>query len=387
VTDQCRTILHVATVPTTLRSFLLPYASHFRALGFRVFAAANGVSACPQCRQAYDGVYDIQWSRNPLDAANFRGAAREVRRVAAQLGPSIVHVHTPVAAFVTRYALRGVRRRGGLTIVYTAHGFHFHRGGGLATNTLFLALEKLAGRWTDALVVINDEDFQAARRHRLVPPERLVFMPGIGVDTSLYDPATVSAEDVSAVRHDLALAEADRLFLMVAEFNPGKRHRDALQAFALLNRPRAHLAFAGTGPEEPVLKALAEDLRVAEGVHFLGYRSDIPALIRASRATLLPSEREGLPRSVMESMCLGVPVVGTDIRGTRDLLADGCGLLVPLGDVTALSQAMARLLDSPDLGTELADNALQRVAEHDLSRIVALHEQLYARVLGRPTSP
>jgi len=379
--------LFVSTVSVTHRSFLLPFARHFRAQGALVEAAAAGLSECPNCVEAYDAVYDLSWTRSLRNVGALRAAMRQLRDLATTRGYDLVHVHTPIAAFATRAALRKLRRAGRVKVIYTAHGFHFHQGGGRVSNALFLALEKLAGRWTDALVVINDEDFQAARRHRLVPPERLVFMPGIGVDTSLYDPATVSAEDVSAVRHDLALAEADRLFLMVAEFNPGKRHRDALQAFALLNRPRAHLAFAGTGPEEPVLKALAEDLRVAEGVHFLGYRSDIPALIRASRATLLPSEREGLPRSVMESMCLGVPVVGTDIRGTRDLLADGCGLLVPLGDVTALSQAMARLLDSPDLGTELADNALQRVAEHDLSRIVALHEQLYARVLGRPTSP
>jgi len=381
VTDQCRTILHVATVPTTLRSFLLPYASHFRALGFRVFAAANGVSACPQCRQAYDGVYDIQWSRNPLDAANFRGAAREVRRVAAQLGPSIVHVHTPVAAFVTRYALRGVRRRGGLTIVYTAHGFHFHRGGGLATNTLFLALEKLAGRWTDLLIVINREDEAAARRHGLVPSDRMHLVPGVGLDTSFYSPTQVPAAEVAAVRSQLGLAGEAPLFLMVAEFISRKRHRDALLAFSRLCATSAHLAFAGVGPELDTMRLLARSLGVAARTHFLGFRQDVPALIRASAAVLLPSEQEGLPRSVMEAMCLEVPIIGADIRGTRDLLKDGCGLLAPVGDEAALAEAMSWVLDHPRGAAELAARARARSAEYDVKRILRRHEELYERVV------
>ena len=153
---------------------------------------------------------------------------------------------------------------------------------------------------------------------------------------------------------------------MIAEFVPGKRHRDALAAFARLGRPDVWLALAGTGPLVDEMKRRAAELGVADRVRFLGVRRDIPALVRASVAVLLPSEREGLPRSAMESMSLGVPVIGSRIRGTADLLEGGCGLLVPVGDSAALADALARILDHPEEAREMARRGREWVASYHL---------------------
>lgn len=340
-------VLFISTLSTTLKAFLLPIAQHFRNLGCHVSAMASGVSSCPECANGFDRVFDVCWNRNPFSPASpailFR-STRQIREVVRENQFDLVHVHTPVAAFVARWALRRSRFAGRPKVIYTAHGFHFHRGGSVLMNQVFLALERLAGRWTDFLVVINREDQQAATRHRLVPADRVVFMPGIGVDTTIYHPARVPQEEVAAIRSDLRLLPDDRLFLMIAEFNRGKRHRDALNGFALLGNRKTHLAFAGEGTLQKRMEALTRSLGVANRIHFLGLREDIPALIRASTATLLPSEREGLPRSVMESLCLEVPVIGSNIRGVRDLLEDGCGLLVPVGDPAAVAKAMDHVL-------------------------------------------
>src|SRR5206468_12970628 len=101
---------------------------------------------------------------------------------------------------------------------------------------------------------------------------------------------------------------------------------DALAAFARLqDLPQVHLALAGAGPLLDRMQRVAQSLGIAGRVHFLGHRRDVPELILASVATLLPSAREGLPRSCMESLCLGVPVIGTRIRGLHDLIAHGAG--------------------------------------------------------------
>ena len=371
-------ILMVTTVDVTLSAFLAPLAKSLRASGWRVDAMARGATDSRSVAETFDGVIDMPWRRSVCSLLMYPLLASRVRKVVMAGGYDVVHVHTPVAGFVSRVALR---RWALPVVVYTAHGFHFHRHGRPMSNALYLAAERLAGRWTDFLVVINREDEDAARRYRLVPEERLRFMPGIGVDTARYSPESVTADRVTAVRAELGLAADDMLVLMVAEFNAGKRHRDALEAFASLGRPQVHLAFAGGGPLMEAERRRAGRLGVAARVHFLGQREDVPILMRAASLVVLPSEREGLSRSVMEAMALRVPVVGSDARGVRDLLEGGHGLVVPVGDTVALAQAIARVLDRPRESEEMVRRARERVGEFSLERLVCLHHELYAEAL------
>lgn len=371
----------VTTVPITLASFLCPIAAHFRGRGWRVDAMANSITSFSEVSDAFDQVWDVPWSRNPLHPRNLVTAPQRVREIVAREGYDLVHVHTPVASFVTRLALRSMRGQGKPRVVYTAHGFHFYEGGPRLKGALFRKLEQIAGRWTDYLVVINHEDEQAAKRYGIVPTDRLRYMPGIGVDTRRYNAATVSPIDLARVRQELGLAPADRLFLMVAELIARKRHRDLLHALARLQRPEAHLALAGPGPLLEPMRQLAVRLGITKQVHFLGYRKDIPALIQSSVATVLPSQQEGLPRSVMESMCQAVPVIGSRIRGMTDLLADGRGILVPVGAVQGLADAMAWILDHPGEARILGERGRASMAAYDLSNILTLHEKLYDEAL------
>src|SRR5262245_53839675 len=102
----------VTTIPETLRGFLLPFVDHLRERGFRVDAMAQGIGGGAECLRAFDHVWEVAWSRNPLDHRNLLAARRRVRDVVVEHNYDLVHVHTPVAAFVTRLALRGLRRTG-----------------------------------------------------------------------------------------------------------------------------------------------------------------------------------------------------------------------------------------------------------------------------------
>lgn len=374
-------LLCITTVPATLSAFLLPFAQHFRAQGWRVDAMAQGISTHTKCLSVFDQVWEVEWSRNPLDPQNLMLAPQQIREVVEKEEYDIVHVHTPVAAFVTRYALNNLRKQGKTKVIYTAHGFHFYRGASPLKNAIFLALEKLAGQWTDYLVVINHEDEAAAKRFGLVSNEKIRYMPGIGVDIEYYSPDAVWDTDVLRVRQELGIAPETSLFLSIAEFIPRKRHQDILRAFAKLNRPEVHLALAGDGLLFKQMQQLAFDLGIQNQVHFLGIRQDIPALIRACVATLLTSQQEGLPRSVMESLCLEIPVIGTDIRGTSDLLAGGCGLLVKVGDVDSIAQAMAWVLDHPEEAKMMGKHGRERMNAYGVRQIIKLYENLYASAL------
>ena len=186
---------------------------------------------------------------------------------------------------------------------------------------------------------------------------------------------------MAAVRSELGLLPGDLLLSMIAEFNPGKRHCDAIRAFAMLADKNAHLAFAGDGPLRKSMTSLAQALGVEDRIHFLGKRKDIPALIRASVVTLLPSEREGLARCVMESLCLEVPVIGADTRGVRDLVDPGCGWLTPVGNPAVLAKNMDYVLHHPAEAAAKGRNGRQKMSGYDLAHIIRLHEELYNRVL------
>src|SRR5262249_42755784 len=158
------------------------------------------------------------WSRHPYSPRNLLTGSYRVRRIVRSEGYDLVHVHTPVAAFLTRFALRSLQAAGAPQIIYTAHGFHFYRGCPSLRAAAFGMLEKLAGNWTDYLVVINREDEETAQRNGLVAPGRVRYMPGIGVDLHHYDPHAIAETELARVRAELDLAPRDRMFIMVAEF-------------------------------------------------------------------------------------------------------------------------------------------------------------------------
>ncbi len=373
-------LLFVSTVASFLEAFLLPYARHFSAMGWRVDAVANGAPTNPSCTAAFGSVFDVEWTRNPLDARNLTTASDRLKQIVTEGRYDIVHVHTPVAAFVTRLALRS---RSAPAVIYTAHGLHFHQRGTAARNAIFLAMELLAGRWTDYLIVINKPDLQVARRWRMVEPDRVLYMPGIGVDVqSSYAPERVSDADVHRVRAEQGVADDAPVFLKVAEFIPRKRHSDALNAFAALRRAHSHLLLAGTGPLVSDVERQADRLGIRRRVHFLGQRTDVPVLMKCAKAVLLCSDQEGLPRSVLEAMALGTPVIGTDIRGTQELLSDGAGFLYQPGDDAALADLMRKVLDDSESALRAVRVARQKVVLYDLRTVIRMHEELYHRLLG-----
>ncbi|MDR1377174.1 MAG: glycosyltransferase [Synergistaceae bacterium] len=340
-------LLIVTTVASTLRAFLLPYARYFRKMGWTVDAMSNGVSDCEKCREAFDECHEMPFSRSPLSSRNLESS--KIREIVESGKYDIVHVHTPVASFVTRFALRKLRKTPNCpAIIYTAHGFHFHQNGNFFKNAVFAALERLAGDWTDHTITINEEDYQAALALKIAPRERLSLLPGIGLDFGRYSPSSVGVAEIKKFHEKLKLEKNDELFLMAAEFIPRKRHKDALHALAGTGRENFRLAFAGTGPLEGAMKRLAAKLGVESQVHFLGERTDVPLLMLSSRATILPSAQEGLSRSVMESICLGIPVLGADVRGIRELLTvPSRGALFPMGNPAALAAAMILSVEDP----------------------------------------
>ena len=382
-------LLTATTVPDTLKAFLLPYADNFRGLGWKVDCLSRDVSKDKECALHFDNCHDINWSRKPFSSSSsaaFYGCVKKTRELANKERYDIIHVHTPVAAFIVRYALKNIRAALGTRVIYTAHGFHFHKGGNCFKNLIFKMAEKTAARWTDLLIVMNGEDHQEAVS--FLPPERVAVMNGIGLDIDYYSRDKIPAESISEFRRSIGLKPSDKLFSFVAEFIPRKCHADVIRALAGSNNGHFHLAFAGTGALMNKMKELSYKLNVSGRVHFIGFQKDVRPLLAASAAMVMPSNREGLPRSVMESMAMRTPVIGSDIKGTRDLLKDGGGILVQ-GEsdkkIAGFAEAMIYCAEEKNMleVNNITEFAYNRIRDYDIKILIKEHEKLYENEMSK----
>jgi glycosyltransferase involved in cell wall biosynthesis len=374
-------LLCVATVASTIRHFLLPYGDHFRALGWRVDAAANGATDDPALADSFDHVYELPLSRSILDLPGMASAERAIGRLLAT-PRDIVHVHTPIAGFVTRLAVRRAPIERRPAVIYTAHGFHFHAQGNPAANAVFLAAERLAGRWTDRLVVINDEDERSADRHQIVPRRRLVRVPGIGIDLGRYASEAVAPEEIARARGALRLEDGSPLILVIGELYRRKRPGDIVAALSQMRHKEAVVVFAGDGPARPQVERAAEEAGLSERVRLPGFVGDVRPLLGAASALVLASQTEGLPRAIMEALAMGVPVIASKARGSSELVAES-DYLFAIGDSAALARGLDRLLDFPEEAHAMGLRGKARMMErYDLQIVIQRHQSLYDEVLA-----
>lgn len=333
--------------------------------------------------------HDVPIQRSPLQVQNW-AALGILTESFMKEGFQFIHVHTPVASILGRIA---ARRAGVPCTLYTAHGFHFFKGAPLLNWMLYYPLERLMARWTDVLITINSEDYERAKKFSV--RKKVTYVSGVGLDLQVYDSeeehseAPMEKTDRRRQRFDLPKSDNDEppfVVLCVAELNANKNQKQLIEALGLLGDQAGniHLAFAGTGPFDQILQELANRLGVSDRVHFLGYRKDIPELLRACDIAALVSYREGLPRAIMEAMAVGKPVVGTHIRGIRDLIEhESTGMLVPVDDITATANAFIQLRDDPALTKAMGDANKERIIRYGLPAVLREMDSIYIEALNK----
>jgi len=372
-------VLFIATVYTHLAAFHTPFMRLLQDIGYEVYAAASPVGGRKEEVEAI-GVkcWDIPFSRSPYSLGNLR-ALRELRRKLSTHHFALVHVHTPVAAFLGRYVAKAM---GQGPILYTAHGFHFCKGAPLRNWLIYYIAERLASRWTDGLLVMNSEDFDNARRLGFEPGKNLFYVRGVGVDLNHYSYSSSASE---YIRAELGLSPSEIVVTCVAEMIPRKNHMLLLSAWKKLATRclDCYLLLVGTGKLMPVLQEKVKREQIPR-VHFAGYRPDVAQILQESDIVTLTSKHEGLPRCIMEAMAVGKPVVATNVRGSRDLVEHGkTGFLVELGDVERLVSALERLIKNEKLRKAMGKAGLKKIQEYSLDKVLFKMETIYRRYLQR----
>ena len=369
-------VLFVATVVKKhIMEFHLPFLKMFQEHGWQTAVAArNDYDDPADCHIPFcDDYYDIPFERNPFKAGNLT-AYKKLKQIIDTGHYDIIHCHTPVGAALARLAAREARKKG-TRVIYTAHGFHFYKGAPLINWLIFYSVERWLAHDTDVLITINQEDYQRAQHFKA---GKVVYVPGVGVDLKKFH---VDVTDKADKRKELGLAADDFVLLSVGELIPRKNHQVVLRALGRLQEQgklgNIQYLICGQGAKIDELKALAKSLDIADHVHFLGYRRDIPDICSASDVFMFMSLQEGLPVALMEAMACGLPAVCTSIRGNTDLIENGVTGFLADNTPEATAEAIQKMKSDPALRDSLAANALERIKQFDLTQILPAMQKIY----------
>lgn len=330
--------LMTATVPSMIGQFNMNNIKILLELGFEVDVACDFNDRSVWSEEKVSKfrnemqkmgiqLFHIDFSRSPGQLKKHIVSYHEMKKLMADRKYDLIHTHTPISSFITRLAFKNSSIFESCRMIYTAHGFHFFKGNSVAKNFIFKSIEKYAAKYTDILITINSEDYEAAKKFKLRKNGRIEYVPGVGINLEKINSINEKREEFLK---ELSISEDSFLMLSVGELNENKNHKAIVEILNDLPG-NVHYLICGQGNKKEELIKVAEEKNCKDRLHLLGYREDIIAIMKSCDLFVFPSMREGLSVALMEAIACGLPCVVSDIRGNRDLIKDGKnGYLSPL---------------------------------------------------------
>jgi len=291
-------------------------------------------------------------------------------RVLREFQPHVLHTHMSVLRYVLPVALR--RRVG--AVIHTLHSLAQHE-----TDAFGLMLNRVAFRKTVLAVSISHQVAESYRRFYGLAPQALV-LNGIPVEEYRSD-----KRDRARWRMQEGFGAGDILFTSVGRLESVKNPFLPLEAFAALADSRSHLVFLGAGDLRAPLLDFIRSRGLQHRIHLLGKRHDVADCLAASDVFVMGSNWEGNPLSVMEAMAAGLPVIATAVGGIPELVDNQrTGILIPSGDRTAMTAAMARLIAQPEQRAAMGQAASARaIASFGFDKMAQGYLHVYRQALSK----
>lgn len=365
-------VLYVTTVSRTINAFLIPHINMLLDNGYEVHCACSiDKPVDKELQRRGVKIFEVPFSRNPLGIGNIKAFIKleELQRINDY---DIVHVHTPIAAIYGRLLKLNFPS---LRIIYTAHGYHFLKGGSKLGWILYYPIEKIMAKFTDVTININKEDYEITKEK--LKHKKCYLLNGVGLDLDKYK--KLSSKEIQEKRKEFGIKDKDFVVLMIAEINKNKNHIQLINAMDILKDkyPNIKILCIGDGTLKESLEKQIILRNLQNNIFMLGYRLDVNKLINISDIGMLLSRREGLPRNIMEFMACGRKVIATDIRGCRDLICDETiGTLVNVDDYESTAKAIEKYYILNDKSFEVSKEIRKYDIESINSELLKIYEDV-----------
>lgn len=374
-------ILQVCNTDFYLGKFLSPLVLELASRKHVVECVCEGDRIDPRLAAAGIAVHEFSFPRkgSPLE---FVAAIRKMQMLLRRGHYDCVDSHNRNASIVARVAawLEGVPVN-----LYTAHGFYFHDGQSAWLRELTMLLEAGLGRLTAFTLSQSAEDVEIVTRRGLVPRERIAHI-GNGIDIERFSPRSERTE----IEARLGLESCGFRVATTGRIVKGKGFEDLVRAYASFAKQThdSELLMIGGNiaqdiqPFQREFSSAIDALGLGAKVRITGMVDNVEEYLAASDLFVLPSYREGMPRSLIEAMAMGLPCIATEIRGCREIVTNGVnGFLYPAGNIDALAELIARCFGTPSerarMGAKARDTALRDFGEAGyLSKQVTAIERL-----------
>ncbi|WP_353894426.1 glycosyltransferase family 4 protein [Proteinivorax hydrogeniformans] len=373
-------VLHIANTDFFIKKLMLNKLRGVADKGYEVHAMAPFTSYRQDIEQAGIKTHDFKFHREIRPISDVAAAIR-LAKYLKKHNFTIVHTHTSKPGVIGRIAARIAKVP---IVVHTSHGLPFYQGQNKIKFHIYKCLEKTAGYFTDIIFSQNKEDLNQIAKYKLVAPHKAVF-EGNGVNIKQLEDK-LSKQNPCFIKRKYSV-ENQTILGFYARLEPVKGHLFFLEAFRNFTDQFPNndviLLLAGgnfgycTDYEKEVDQKIKE-LGLDNHIKKVGYIEEITELLSITDILVLPSQKEGLPRIVMESMTASIPAIGTDVLGTREIIKDKHnGRLVPYKDVEAMTEALSELINNPAKRKEYGQNAREVILKEFDERLVVerIHQQ------------
>lgn len=351
-----------------LSQFWVPHIENFINHGFSVDIicsnVSNKVNLLKQKLVNLPVTIDVvDLARSPFKLSNINGY-KQMKKLLADRHYDIIMTNEPVMGVVTRLAAKKYRKTG-TKVLYTAHGFHFFTGAPKLNWIVFYPIEKWLSKYTDALVTINTEDFDRAKRK--FKAKNTYYLPGIGIDISNF---SRNSEVREQKRAELGVKDDEIMLFSVAELTKRKNLAVAIKAMSRIKSNNVKYFVRGEGDLKEYLLELIKQYKLEKKVFLLGYGKDIPQMCSAADIFIFPTLQEGLPVALMEAMANGLPVICSNVRGNIDLIEDGKGgFTYDKYDFEGFAKGIDMLAVNADLRKKMTENNLKKLDKFQIENI------------------
>lgn len=370
-------VLFVAHVDSHIRHFHLPYLKYFKEKGYEVHVATSNDEneVFPYC----DVKHTVCMERSPFKLNNIK-AIFQMKKLLKEEHFDLIHCHTPMGGVVTRVVAKNTRKHG-TKVFYTAHGFHFCKGCSKKNWIFYYPVEKYLSKFTDVLETINIEDYELAKDK--FQAKRVEMVHGVGVDDKKFNEEPLGEEEKNKLKKELGINDGDFVLMYVAELINRKNQTMLIEAMSKIAKEHSNIkAFlVGNGINFDKYNALIKDLNLEKNVILLGYRRDVPKLLKVCDVCVSTSSQEGMGLNLVEGLLSGVPIIASKIRGHLEFAQENVnGLLFENSE--ELVKDIILLNDDSKLRAKLAKNARKSVKRFTLENALKEQIQIYETELS-----